>query len=522
MRFLARIYIIGVLLAFVSCQSRPEAALLDAAESLLSSQPDSAYSLLCGIDGAALPAGSELQARYALLFTQAQYKTYNDPADDSLITLAADYYEAHGDEEEKFYAYLYQGLFRYLFGEHEKSSLSLIRAMANCASVDDPYSKGKMYATLAQINLTYHCSDAGYFAWRSYAEFQRGGLEEYAINAKVLVASNHLHMQEYDSCRILLDQAINLSRQKSYDYVLHEAISAKALYAVCLDSMALAEELIYDLSACEDYQMKIADLSALATICARKGERAEAEYWLSVVRRNCGNFNDSIQYLCHSYWSNKCLGVDSLASLYQDSVLYCAEQLIAERMRHTTLAAQKDYSDWRFGMAEYHSQQKTLVILIMSLVVLIIGLLFYFYYRKRQMEFKYLQQTIQKMKLEKQQNSAAWEDGFQSLVSDEFILQLRDITRRKSGLSASELAQLNVLFDQYLPHFERTIRELTRISETEWHVCMLLKLSFTPGDIAFLLNRTSGTISSARLRMYEKAFHKKGHTNDWDDFIKSI
>lgn len=122
-------------LSLLSCADNTYKETLSLAENLMDKeQYEDAYALLDSIDGSMFHPGSYQQARYALLYTKAQYKNYIDSKNDSLISLAVDYAEAHGDNKSKFYAYLYQGLVRYVLNDYSESSTSLIRALANSDS----------------------------------------------------------------------------------------------------------------------------------------------------------------------------------------------------------------------------------------------------------------------------------------------------------------------------------------------------------------------------------------------------
>ncbi|MBQ8243352.1 MAG: hypothetical protein IJZ40_07810, partial [Bacteroidaceae bacterium] len=79
---------------------------LDKAETLMEDHPDSAYSLLQTIDSEALRTRGG-RARYALLYTQAQDKNYIDDTNDSLISIAVDYYRYHGDVRHCFLSIYY-------------------------------------------------------------------------------------------------------------------------------------------------------------------------------------------------------------------------------------------------------------------------------------------------------------------------------------------------------------------------------------------------------------------------------
>lgn len=100
------LYIIICVLSLLSCTDNTHEEALCQAEALMDAeQYEDAYALLDSIDGSLFHPGSHQQARYALLYTKAQFKNYIDSDNDSLITLAVDYAEAHGDKTDKFYAY---------------------------------------------------------------------------------------------------------------------------------------------------------------------------------------------------------------------------------------------------------------------------------------------------------------------------------------------------------------------------------------------------------------------------------
>lgn len=92
------LYLIGatVVLLLCGCHRRDSAwQTLDVAESIMESHPDSALALLTAIDGRALTG--ETQARHALLLSHAYNKNYIDETDDSLISIAVNYYDSTND-----------------------------------------------------------------------------------------------------------------------------------------------------------------------------------------------------------------------------------------------------------------------------------------------------------------------------------------------------------------------------------------------------------------------------------------
>lgn len=102
--------IIAVLLLYVfltnSCYIEKESSsLLEKAESLIYTNPDSALFLLQKINPNI--ESVSVKAKYALLLTQAKDKNYVLHTDDSLINIAVNYYDSIGDIEEAAKAHYY-------------------------------------------------------------------------------------------------------------------------------------------------------------------------------------------------------------------------------------------------------------------------------------------------------------------------------------------------------------------------------------------------------------------------------
>lgn len=94
-------YIFGIVLSLClwSCGHTSSVyPLLDKAEMCLETAPDSAFVVLDSLDRRML-ATPELKARHALLYSQALEKCGIEVYNDSIISIALDYYSAIGDEE---------------------------------------------------------------------------------------------------------------------------------------------------------------------------------------------------------------------------------------------------------------------------------------------------------------------------------------------------------------------------------------------------------------------------------------
>lgn len=123
---------------------------LDKAETLMEEHPDSAYTLLQTIDSDALRTRGG-RARYALLYTQAQDKNYIDETCDSLISVATDYYQHHGDVRYRFLSIYYKGRVFYNAGDYLHAMLYYSEAERLTEELEDDYYAGLLYSQIGDI-----------------------------------------------------------------------------------------------------------------------------------------------------------------------------------------------------------------------------------------------------------------------------------------------------------------------------------------------------------------------------------
>lgn len=72
------------------------------------------------------------------------------------------------------------------------------------------------------------------------------------------------------------------------------------------------------------------------------------------------------------------------------------------------------------------------------------------------------------------------------------------------------------------PNMENTLMNLKKMSRQQLHVTLLIKLNFSPTDIATLTNKSRSAISSTRERLFKSNFDKECKAEDWDKFIYTL
>lgn len=141
--------LLAVLFALFGCNTSVVRNSLSRAEGLMAESPDSAKTVLDSIKRTDLK-NRALKARFALLYSQAMDKCYIDTDNDSLISVALNYYSKRGSNHEKALAYYYNSIIFTNQNNIEATIENLVKAQEYAEKTDDAYLKGLIYSLLAQ------------------------------------------------------------------------------------------------------------------------------------------------------------------------------------------------------------------------------------------------------------------------------------------------------------------------------------------------------------------------------------
>lgn len=144
-----RLFSIFFILFLISCSNSIGPA-LDNAASLMVERPDSAYKILSAIDRAEI-RGKKAKARYALLYSQSLDKNWIDVDNDSLIRVAVDYYQNHGQDIDKAKTFYYSGLAYYNASDIDEAMKAFVKARIHVEKTDDQYLKGLIYSIIGDL-----------------------------------------------------------------------------------------------------------------------------------------------------------------------------------------------------------------------------------------------------------------------------------------------------------------------------------------------------------------------------------
>ena len=87
-------------------------------------------------------------------------------------------------------------------------------------------------------------------------------------------------------------------------------------------------------------------------------------------------------------------------------------------------------------------------------------------------------------------------------------------------LDQEDWNELETTVERFIPSFIPLLKE--RLSEKEYHICLLVKFGFSTSFIATLLEITSSGVSASRKKMLEKLCNRVGTPKDFDEYIRKI
>ncbi len=143
-------------------------------------------------------------------------------------------------------------------------------------------------------------------------------------------------------------------------------------------------------------------------------------------------------------------------------------------------------------------------------------------YRRKKYIERRLSQIREELSFRPRQVAQVMQGVADEFFASDYYRMLRQKIDAGKVLSPGEWKELEKHLKSVFPDFMRHFSALCQLSVTEWRVCLLIRLRFTPTEIAGTLAKETSTISIIRSRLYRKVFGKNGSSKDWDNFILSL
>lgn len=547
------------LTSFFSCERINQSSFgYSTIERLMSQQPDSALKLLRQTKDIEIFSTKE-KAHYYLLLTEAEDKTKKMHTTDSLISIAADYYEETDDIERKAKAWYYKGRINQKLNHLLEAYRYYLKALQDEEQIKDHELLGKVNN---HIGMLY----ADQSAYEKALLFQKKAIINFQTlkdSANQLLALRDLGriyrmVGSGDSATICYQQAIALSPPKVVTSIYTE-----------LANLYLSEQ-------------KNSEAKELLEIALRSAKNSQDKYpvylTLGELFRQC-NHIDSAHFYLHACVEFAPLPATRAGALYhlkeialtqkqwkQAARLSKQFEILSDSItkRQQTESIKKtqglySYSqiqpEWLEAQLYIPHQKLKYVLFLSALLLFLLGSILILL--RSEKEKKILRRQLNKnekrifrnnqliQNLKKAQTESTSQLEKLAFTRNKLESENRDLNeekiKRQEGLEQLKKCHLydkfysptcwsptienwNLLFsciEEDYPTFSVALQKaLPHLSTIEKRLCYLIKIRVKPSAISILIERDN--VSMIRKRLYEKLTNMNGTAKDFDEYISRL
>ena len=367
-------YLLLTLLLLAGCNDPKHVTdALTRAEALMDEHPDSAWTVLNTISPDEM-GQNHTRAHYALLYTQVQDKTYRDETNDSLISVAVDYYRDTDDVRRKFLSYYYKGRVYTNAKDYLNATSCYMEAEQLADAVGDDYLSGLLYAELGRIYRLYYDYPKSLESHHKAAEcYERAGKIRHRnymwLNQSSLLRS----MNEYGEAERLLRMTLGSAKEEEDKALIKSCLGDWMMLCIEGERMKEAQTLYAELVLMIDedyvsssYMGKLAQMYAtehnfiLANECLEKGWRcAESK-------------SDSVSLYMASSDVYRLQGNGNLAYQELKKGVLLQNKDTRQALQQPVLTAQRDHLSEKLEFEAYKLRMRKLLNLVTTLFFLLL------------------------------------------------------------------------------------------------------------------------------------------------------
>ena len=567
-----------LLTCFSACKRPAYPPVMQQAEKLMNTRPDSALYLLEGMADTLAMLPDEARMYWHLLTIQAKDKQYITHTDDSLINRIVEFYEDDGNDERLMMAYYYQGSTYRDMNDAPRALKAFQQALdLNVPNYD---LQAKAYNQMGTLFMYQGLHD-------EVIRVNRKAIELYLSQGK----RNKISYAQRDIARMydvknVPDSALHYYQEacrtalEDGDSVRYYGILGELGGYYCeTGEKEIAKQLLRLIESLPSVPNKIHIYSMLGELYENINQLDSAGYYYA---KNLGQKNTRDIYYSYKglYEIEKSKGNYKQAQEYLDKALILKDSLdnATQTEEIAKINALYNYQhieeeNLKLKLTEEHSKNIILALLSVVLILFILFLLLFLRHRSIKEQHR-----INKYKLEslkgKEQNPNALDENQRRI--DELESWLQNDTRGKdipdtqmlhvqlqhlklrnqeiqlsmeqqklaiqtlkqtdvyklfrrasinedAKVSEKHWVELQAEIRKVYPNFVLHLKELSpKVSDVELKICLLTKLGMPQSHIANVLGYTRGGVSLACERFYKKIFGTKYTAKEFAHFIEEI
>ena len=476
-----------IFLSFIllSCRSYDVNRTLQDIDSYIMTRPDIALTVLEGMSRDVLRTERQ-RAHHALLYAMALDKNYIDVSEDSIASVAVNYYSRKGPMKYRARAYYYLGLAYYYQQDYDRAILEFTKAEKAAEVSDSLYwgmtksIQGHSYYETHNLEEVLNCFHKAYDIYSALSEYSKACSVMYKLN------STYIAKLEFEKAEEMLLDLLDNNELRG-----NLRLRTLALYAYLNvakpdrnpnHSVQLYEQLInsnYSLSNNDFWAYSFA-LSLVGRIAESRDITSElfvsdtssaAYYWQYLIAKYDNDYKRALAYLEESNFRDN--------------------QVIITALNQSLSLAQRDYYESESELAEYKAKGRTYALISVVIICLLILALGYFAFCR----------YIKKQKDEKDRYINYADEVSRQLKALQTDADAMPALKRKYvELYKEKFESLRLLCDNYLLYQDRTDAEKKMYSRVMDMIDEIRGDKNCIGELEFILNKDLDGLMTALRR----------------------
>lgn len=520
--------IVNVLFLLISCGEYREArSVMNEAESLMMTVPDSSLALLNGINEEALYTKGS-RARYVLLRTMAKDKCYMDVAQDTVIQESYNWYQRHGSRRERMLATYYQGVVREQAGDNIEAVLAFREAEPLAESLEDYRQLSLIEQHLCAIyGKNYDSVLALKYAQSALEAAKRTGEELLIDYSKYDVAFHLSSLSRYNDAEELLIEIFKKYKPEMPIYSLAAKELAEISFIKESEKYEQSKRYYQDIVEANVISLNGHDCGILALIYEAEGNTQKADQYMEKAQMLIQTPLDSAIFYNDYRNLYDFRGDWEAAHSVLSSSVKIQNRIVTQLLERSISHAMENHFEDKIKVEQARVQSKLLLVILLGVIFIIITAVLLLYLRNRNrlvldemiriqdISSEALNSLVSEKIKELQMLSEsyfAWEDSSikkreskhgkqtkEEIISS-FREQLSELRKDKSIIDAIERS-LDVTENGMM---KRLHHYFPNEKELDYSVITLIISGFSIKSISFLLR-----MSEASLRMRKTRYKRR-------------
>ena len=390
------------------------------AEALMNEHPDSAWTLLNTLSSDEM-GQNRTRAHYALLYTQAQDKTYRDETNDSLISVAVDYYRDTDDVRRKFLTYYYKGRVHFNGKDYLNAMTCYMEAEQLADTVADDYLSGLLYAELGRIYDIYYDYPKSLEAYHKSAEcYERAGKIRHRNYIWFNQSNVFRNLNDYEESERLLQMVLAAGKEGKDSSLIRLSLGTLVMQYIEQKEMDKAISFYDELKSYIDENFgSSVFLARLAQMHLSIGNSEQVRIYIEEGWKRASNQTDSINLHLISSEIRYVLGDERNAYQELHKGLELQNREARQALQQPVLTAQRDYLSEKLEFEAYKLRmEKHLRILYLLFFSLLLVVVVLFLSRKLKKEKEKSRSTIEGLNREMLQKDKESRNKMASLLQE--------------------------------------------------------------------------------------------------------